>query len=185
MKLKCQKLYLVLKTADSKFVINGNYTVSPSGKYDASGTLFEYHRLEGNSMDNTKFKRTDGVSEWMTSLGPLLEPIHLMVKLKKFVQLRRKIIFVFFKKVLSQQTNPGIKYEYLLPTILASSDEALDTDYYSSVEDNVPLMSKLKAANYPTNTSSPTSNIRKRRKFSWKVVGFTACSKSCGGGKIH
>lgn len=73
---------LVLKTADSKFVINGNYTVSPSAKYDASGTSFEYHRLEGNSLENNKFKRDDGVTEWMTSLGPLLEPIHLMVILK-------------------------------------------------------------------------------------------------------
>lgn len=68
--------------------------------------------------------------------------------------------------------------------MLSSSDEASDTDYYSSVEENVPLSSKLKAASYPTNTSATTSNSRKRRKFSWKVVGFTSCSKSCGGGKF-
>lgn len=81
-------------------------------------------------------------------------------------------------QVLSQQTNPGIKYEYLLPTSLATSEEGSDVDYFSSAEDNLPLNYKLKAANAQSNNTTG----RKKRKFAWKVVGFTPCSKSCGGG---
>lgn len=81
-------------------------------------------------------------------------------------------------QVLSQQTNPGIKYEYLLPTSLATSEEGSDVDYFSSAEDNLPLNYKLKAANAQLNNTTG----RKKRKFAWKVVGFTPCSKSCGGG---
>lgn len=80
-------------------------------------------------------------------------------------------------QVLSQQVNPGIKYEYLLPTTLATSEES-DVDYFSSGEDNLPLSYKLKAANSENNTTS-TGRVR-RRKLSWKVIGFTPCSKTCG-----
>lgn len=79
---------------------------------------------------------------------------------------------VSFLQVLSQQINPGIKYEYLLPTSLATSEEATDVDYFSSGEDNLPLNYKLKAANSQANT---TSTGRKKRKYLWKVIGFTPC----------
>lgn len=86
---------------------------------------------------------------------------------------------IFSLQVLSQQVNPGIKYEYLLPTSLATSEEGSDVDYFSSAEDNLPLNYKLKAANSQVNT---TSTSRRKRKLTWKVIGFTPCSKSCGGG---
>lgn len=60
---------------------------------------------------------------------------------------------------------------------MLSSDESSD---YSSMEDLLPLNSKLKAANFQSNTS--TTNTRRRQKFNWKIVGFTPCSKTCGGG---
>lgn len=82
-------------------------------------------------------------------------------------------------QVLSQQINPGIKYEYLLPTSLATSEEGSEADYFSSAEDNLPLNYKLKAANSQANT---TATGRRKRKLSWKVIGFTPCSKTCGGG---
>lgn len=85
----------------------------------------------------------------------------------------------FIHQVLSQETNPGVKYEYLLPTSLATSDES-DTDYFSSNEDNIPINSKLKAAN----SKDGTTTSKRRRKLAWRVVGFTQCSKSCGGGKL-
>lgn len=62
--------------------MNGNYTVSPSGTYEVAGTSMKYHRLEGNT--NIHHKRNDGVTEWITSLGPLLEPVHIMVCSKIF-----------------------------------------------------------------------------------------------------
>lgn len=84
--------------------------------------------------------------------------------------------------ILSQQLNPGIKYEYLLPINFAASEEGTsDTDY--SMEENLPLNTKLKAANrqYPDGNNTG----KRKRKFTWKVIGFTECSKSCGGGIQH
>lgn len=66
-----------------------------------------------------------------------------------------------------------------MPTTLATSDES-EVDYVSSAEENLPLNYKLKAANSQANTTSVTG--RRKRKFQWKVVGFTPCSKTCGGG---
>lgn len=60
-----------------------------------------------------------------------------------------------------------------------NSDES-DTDYLSSGEENIPIISKLKAAN---SNNSPTGSKR-RRKLTWRVIGFTQCSKTCGGGKL-
>ena len=82
-------MLLALKTTE--FVINGNYTASSNGKYELGGAEFEYNRIDDKSGDNWKIpKRTDGVKEWITSAGPLFEPVHLLI--------------------LSQQSNPGIKY---------------------------------------------------------------------------
>lgn len=85
-------------------------------------------------------------------------------------------------QVLSQQVNPGIKYEYLLPLSLASSDEATDVEYLTSAEDNLPGNYKLKAANSQNNSQTTSNGSRKKRKYTWKLIGFTPCSKSCGGG---
>jgi hypothetical protein len=70
-----------LKATNGEYVINGNYTVSPSGPYEASGTVFDYHRFDGNLKETHHHKRSDGVTEWITSSGPLFEPIHLMVNM--------------------------------------------------------------------------------------------------------
>ncbi|XP_073823573.1 thrombospondin type 1 domain containing lonely heart isoform X2 [Musca autumnalis] len=72
--------------------------------------------------------------------------------------------------IYSKTVNPGIKYEYLLP-ITSDSEEnevSVETDGF------------LKSANDEAiiNANRP---VRKRR-YNWKVVGFSACSKSCGGG---
>lgn len=69
-----------MKSSNGEYIINGNYTVSPIGGYDAAGTTIDYHRFDGNLKETHHHKRNDGVTEWITSAGPLFEPIHLMVK---------------------------------------------------------------------------------------------------------
>lgn len=59
--------------------------------------------------------------------------------------------------------NPGVKYEYLLP-ISSESDEN------EIFLENEGLL------------KSSGSEIRRHRPFRWKVISFTMCSKSCGGG---
>lgn len=70
--------------------------------------------------------------------------------------------------VFSRDVNPGIKYEYLLP--IGSDSEENEV----SVESDLNLKSGNKEV-------TPGRPLRKR-KFNWKVVGFSPCSKSCGGG---
>jgi thrombospondin type-1 domain-containing protein 4 len=73
-----------------------------------------------------------------------------------------------------------------LPLSLAS-DESTEVDYVSSAEDSLTGNYKLKAANAnngnnSTSTIGANNNNRKKRKYTWKLIGFTPCSKSCGGG---
>lgn len=80
-------------------------------------------------------------------------------------------IFFYFFQIFSRTLNPGIKYEYLLP-IASDSEEnelSLETDGF------------LKAGPEDNAISTSRSSTR-RRKFNWKVVGFSSCTKSCGGG---
>lgn len=149
-----------LKSTESKFVINGNYTSSPIGTYEIGGTEFEYFRLDEKSKLIGSNVRNDGVTEWITSSGPLFEPVHLLI--------------------LSQQKNLGVKYEYLLPINFSMSEES-DSDYS---DENLAMNSKLKAANRQS-TDSKVNNTRKKRKFYWKIIGYTECNKSCGGGVQH
>uniref|UniRef100_A0A1I8PD91 PLAC domain-containing protein n=1 Tax=Stomoxys calcitrans TaxID=35570 RepID=A0A1I8PD91_STOCA len=72
--------------------------------------------------------------------------------------------------IYSKTVNPGIKYEYLLP-ITSDSEEnevSVETDGF------------LKSANDEAISSS--NRPLRRRRYNWKVVGFSTCSKSCGGG---
>jgi hypothetical protein len=47
---------------------------------EITGATIDYHRFDGNLKETHHPKRSDGVTEWITSSGPLFEPIHLMVR---------------------------------------------------------------------------------------------------------
>lgn len=68
-----------------------------------------------------------------------------------------------------------------MPLSLAS-DESTEVDYVSSGEENLGGNYKLKAANSQNSTATTSVTSRRKRKYSWKLIGFTPCSKSCGGG---
>ena len=91
----------VLKTHNHKFIINGDNIISPSGQYEAAGTVFDYRRFDVVRNGSA----VDGVTEWITANGPITDPVHILL--------------------LSQQKNLGIKYEYLIP-IHADSDPTSD-----------------------------------------------------------
>ncbi|GAB0094710.1 thrombospondin type-1 domain-containing protein 4 [Sergentomyia squamirostris] len=140
---------LVLRNENQSSIINGDYTVSSSDIYEAAGTTFDYRRI-----DNA----INGVTEWITSLGPTAEPIHLMV--------------------LAQQQNPGIKYEYLLPlnALTQPTSEEEGTESVSSETEAPSKSTTLKAG---SETETPP---KKKRKFQWKILRYHPCSRSCGGG---
>lgn len=164
--------YLALKTADhQRFIINGDYTISLSGLYQGAGTTFEYRRIDGlNNGSAASYRRIEGVTEWITAPGPTAEAIQLYL--------------------LSQQPNPGVKYEYLMPINTnpgaaepGSSGEdnridGLSNEISEKASLRVPKQRIIQNNTLPVSTSKPL----RKRKFLWKVIGFSACSKSCGGG---
>lgn len=75
---------------------------------------------------------------------------------------------------MAKHHNPGIKYEYWLPIPTASTSSEED---YSSNEDVSTSRYNLKSVDSVTGR-----NHGRRRRFVWKIVGFTSCSKTCGGG---
>lgn len=216
-----------LKTADQRFFINGDYTISLSGHYIAAGTVFDYRRVDGlNNGSNSSFRHVEGITEWVTALGPTNEPVQVFL--------------------LSQSPNPGIKYEYLLP-VSVSPTEPSSLEEVPSAEgtlnfnnsihsqkkggeklQNPVICNTPRQCKFSTNSVSflsffffrfaffaagneisEKSNLRvpkqrvmsssnnnnntgtipgtgrvgqRKRKYLWKVIGFSACSKSCGGG---
>lgn len=75
--LEIEKLRLssfsVLSTDEDGYIINGDNSVSESGAYEAAGAVFDYHRLDGLK------EHGEGVTEWVTSTGPIRDSIELMV----------------------------------------------------------------------------------------------------------
>lgn len=62
----------VLRTSKEDSIFNGENAVSESGSYEAVGATFDYHRIDGAHDSN-------GVTEWITSIGPIRESLQLMV----------------------------------------------------------------------------------------------------------
>ncbi|ODN02530.1 Thrombospondin type-1 domain-containing protein 4 [Orchesella cincta] len=75
--------HLALRKKDGSFIFNGDWRLSWTGDYEGAGATFHYARQDLKTLES------------ITSLGPIQEPIDLMV--------------------LYQQPNPGIKYEYMFP----------------------------------------------------------------------
>ncbi|EFX88574.1 hypothetical protein DAPPUDRAFT_191054 [Daphnia pulex] len=108
------------------------------------------------------YRRQDTITpELITTQGPLTEPIDIMV--------------------IYQQINPGIKYEYMLPLGVANSNIVPRPSNNPS-----PTVQKLQAID--PNVATPPPHRRGPRRhpngkgFVWKQVGFSECSKTCGGG---
>lgn len=66
---------IVLRTGDQKYVFNGDNTISDSGTYEVAGAVFDYHRLD----DGHQQESSEGVTEWITAVGPILESLELLV----------------------------------------------------------------------------------------------------------
>ncbi|XP_059060914.1 thrombospondin type-1 domain-containing protein 4-like [Achroia grisella] len=158
--------YIALKATNGSYIINGEFAVSPPGTYDAAGARFIYSRAAG--LDR------------IFALGPIQHPVEIMI--------------------LVTRQNANIKYEFLTDS---TSDES---NYIPNVNDQRPRHHEIQRhhrhrnydlhvrdnevkpgiqhPNFKTleSKSHIDSNIIGDRKFVWKILNFTACSRSCGGG---
>ncbi|XP_070166660.1 thrombospondin type-1 domain-containing protein 4 isoform X1 [Polyergus mexicanus] len=146
--------YLAIRMQDGSYLLNGNYTINWSGEYKAAGTTFVYLRQGSQNLES------------FSAAGPLQEPIDVMV--------------------LYQEPNPGIVYRYVIPgntNLSRSSHLAHNAVSNKGIEPGLQNR-RFDNGSAASNVTSPPYLPRryKRRKFAWKAIGYSDCSKSCGGG---
>ncbi|XP_018903358.2 thrombospondin type-1 domain-containing protein 4 [Bemisia tabaci] len=162
LKLKPSKNHLALRRLDGTFVVDGNFAFTSLEEIQSSGTKL------------TLKQDTPDQGEMITSPGPLLEPLELML--------------VF------QQPNSGIKYEYQLK-MNGATEVALergDTSYAYGPADDTSSHEKNIGNSYSDNAAKSEGTLddeatksegkRRKKKFYWKISGFSECSMSCAGG---
>lgn len=153
--------YIALKITNGSYIMNGEFAVSTPGTYEAAGARFLY----------TREAALDSVS----ALGPTHYDIDIMI--------------------LYTQPNPSIKYEYFSESLPG------EIDVESVTKTNLPeitpkhtrrhhgfdshlLHKRPESAGLTKDVSKENSleNVIGGRKFVWKILSYTHCSRSCGGG---
>ncbi|XP_041984627.1 thrombospondin type-1 domain-containing protein 4-like [Aricia agestis] len=154
--------YIALRVSNGSYIVNGEFAVSAPGTYEAAGARFVYTRQAG--LDN------------IYAVGPIHHPVDIMV--------------------LYTQPNPNIKYEYLtdslndessndIPTINAPPHQRHHRHHNAEshrAPEKEPSLSNQPEFNSLEAQNQVDSNVIGDRKFVWKILAYTQCSRSCGGG---
>ncbi|XP_030579021.1 thrombospondin type-1 domain-containing protein 4 [Archocentrus centrarchus] len=160
--------YLALRSRSGRSIINGNWAIDRPGKYEGAGTMFTYRRP--NEISST-------AGESFLAEGPTSEILD---------------VYMIF-----QQPNPGVHYEYILPSERpVSPQQPSHTSEGNGVngQDGYDQQSNTQQENFNSAGSGrypsrPTENQvpsvqppRREREYNWKLTGATECSASCGKG---
>ncbi|XP_072321443.1 thrombospondin type-1 domain-containing protein 4-like isoform X1 [Eucyclogobius newberryi] len=149
--------YLALRTRSGRSIINGNWAIDRPGKYEGGGTMFTYRRP--NEISST-------AGESFVADGPTNEILD---------------VYMIF-----QQPNPGVHYEYILPSEKTDAhannkqegnDLNRDFQHSKEGEERGRYSPRL-----PDNQVPPVMPPRRDREYRWKLAGSTECSASCGKG---
>ncbi|XP_032689161.1 thrombospondin type-1 domain-containing protein 4-like [Odontomachus brunneus] len=145
--------YLAIRLQNGSYLLNGNYNINWSGEYKAAGTTFVYLRQGPHNLES------------FSAAGPLQEPIDVMV--------------------LYQEPNPGIVYRYVIPGN-ANLQRNSHLAHNAVPNKDEPSLQNRRIENGPVVvdvTSAPYLPRRyRKRKFTWRAIGYSECNKSCGGG---
>ncbi|XP_062327135.1 thrombospondin type-1 domain-containing protein 4-like isoform X1 [Osmerus eperlanus] len=163
--------YLALRSRSGRSIINGNWAIDRPGKYEGVGTMFTYRRP--NEISST-------AGESFLAEGPTNEILD---------------VYVIF-----QQPNPGVHYEYILPSDNPVSPQYPDhrpggntLDGQGGYNHRNPHPEGYEptggGSRYPSQI--PDNQVplapppRRQRDYNWKLSGTTECSASCGRGSRH
>ncbi|XP_065207289.1 thrombospondin type-1 domain-containing protein 4-like [Planococcus citri] len=163
---------IALKFRNGTYILNGDWQQSPTGSFEAVGTKFTYVRGSNN------------VGDSVSAAGPLLQPIDLLL--------------------LYRQINPGIKYEYMMSLqnpLRESTQNSLDGyNYYNEAAEQKINEEQERYKKFVTGEVSGYGGVsaesqglirdeevkpkskNKKKRFAWKITGYTPCSKTCGMG---
>ncbi|CAG9123819.1 unnamed protein product [Plutella xylostella] len=161
--------YIALKLSNSSYIMNGEFAVSTPGSYDAAGARFQYSRV--------------GDLDSVYAHGPILHPVDIMI--------------------LYTQPNPSIKYEYYTESIpgeldtesrLSTDPEAPSTSAPKHVRrhhafrtrprlpEGIPRYAEPAVVSKEETDEYGEDNLVGSRMFMWKILAYTQCSRTCGGG---
>lgn len=128
----------------------------PNGTYFLNGPNDVGKKHETHLAGTTfAYRRQDGQNlEFVSAKGPLSHPVDIAL--------------------LYNQPNPGVKYEYMIPA-----------DHAAALPVVVPVDRPfvVQAQNDETRNHHHGTRRLRRRKFVWKIIGMTECSRTCGGGE--
>uniref|UniRef100_H3AIB5 ADAMTS like 4 n=1 Tax=Latimeria chalumnae TaxID=7897 RepID=H3AIB5_LATCH len=160
--------YLALRSLSGRSVINGNWAVDPPGKYEAGGTVFTYKRPTGAG---------DSRGESFTAQGPTTEKLE---------------VYIIF-----QQENPGISFKFFIPA--GNPERLAPTPPPPTPRENPsnfripPLPARglqsgrvfgtpQRNIRIPPQPRAPVPYPPDASEYSWRRVGATECSATCGKG---
>ncbi|XP_042239108.1 ADAMTS-like protein 4 [Homarus americanus] len=192
--------YLALRHQGGEFFVNGNWAVNASGNYLSGGTTFTYLRPERYQGDK------------VTAMGPLDQPVDVMLfyqstnpGIKYEYRLPMSSPSSSSKHV-SGGVVPGSPQRPrrpdnpLNPNVpggpASRTPPSGPVNDARSVNGNSVLSSqrwkeeeeeerkkKRKERRGKKNGRKGTGGVKKRRtRYEWKVVGFSSCTETCGGG---
>ncbi|XP_015610194.1 thrombospondin type-1 domain-containing protein 4 isoform X3 [Cephus cinctus] len=188
--------FLALRDLNGSYMLNGPWSLSPSGSYKISGTMFSYQRGDGTRMEN------------IFATGPLAEPLELEIFYQEY---NPGIIYKYVVPLNETADNNAM----IAPPLLApgpndpsneipdSSNRAMPApiprifghESHSSVPNSNYSQKESRERKRKEEMRHPPTTImagdqpnvtetggKKKKKFSWQVVGLSTCSKTCGGG---
>lgn len=191
--LRYSENLLALRDENGEYVINGPWSLNPSGIYNVAGTSLIYERGNENQV------------EYIQAIGPLNESLRveiffhhpnpgLMYKYTLSKAVPENIFITSPPPIdlpgslsLNEIPNPTVEGIFVTTTErIRSSPLMISTQYGNEIEKKTRQLNVV-GTSFPPTTSmagdQPNSRVkRRRRKFTWKLSTFSSCSKPCGGG---
>ncbi|TGZ49325.1 Thrombospondin type-1 domain-containing protein 4 [Temnothorax longispinosus] len=196
--LRFSSNFLALRDSNGSYILNGPWSYSPSGTYKAAGTTLTYQRGDRNRM------------ECILATGPLNESLHLEIL---SVELNPGVLYKYMLPTKEVPDDKAVIAPPLLVAGANDrGNEIPSPDTHVTVRVPVTRISDRRSDSSPTRRDrdpprahdgerkeemkhppttvmagdqpkSKATRRKKRRKFAWKIVGLSPCSKECGGGK--
>ncbi|XP_063226232.1 ADAMTS-like protein 4 isoform X2 [Bacillus rossius redtenbacheri] len=180
--------YLALRRLDGQYIVNGNWAINWSGVYEGAGTHFTFRRQDAARGDV------------ITAPGPLLEPVDIMLL---YQQPNPGIKYEYMLPMRADGTTPPVPR----PAPGVAGNSVIAPPFVRPGAKQVPGEQTVKdvpVQDWPHNRSPvfpygsgvlgtdsqqgeaphkpPPKSRGRKRKFAWKLAGFSECSKTCAGG---
>ncbi|XP_021918079.1 thrombospondin type-1 domain-containing protein 4-like isoform X3 [Zootermopsis nevadensis] len=207
--LKQSRNYLALRRSDGNYVINGNWAINWSGVYEAVGTRFTYRRQDAN---NGEIIEAPGPLMEPVDLMVIYQQPNPGIKYEYMLPMKlgdpTPALMSAPSVPRSDADNGIIAPPLLVPAGLNNPTDDVtirngptfdEVDTRRSDDPLYPYGSGVQGTesqrqgNYHPGhqnatpvgdeATRPQPRIRgRKRKFVWKIIGYTECTKTCGGG---